>query len=386
MIPDTAQKIRARFAPAVPGSGRPPFTRIESDNTSEEYRLEYQKVHGRSIDKADGEYRSDIDYAVRDGTRFGKGSDRFPSGKPAPASRGINEEATNNHYSGGGSGGGGGGRVIGSWDGSTGGGEGRKFDQHGPGEPRARNRFPDQPTTAMGQSRGRGFNGSQDDGQKRDGSDNFINSGRRYDQEPRETAFSGKGGDRDRWGTQSHDPGRDVQGSGGDGHGDSHNQSGRSNNGGGSNRHGRDPSRYGGDHDSNGRHPEERFGGVPRHADNGSVYLNSGARSQEYGGSRGDISPNQNRLEGRSSGPAQAESGWRGQAQRLTQHANQDDRYNHNDRHHREDDRKRPFNDDADRASGDLRRHESDVPERRSSTGSRGYALDPPPTQRRRQS
>lgn len=45
-IPDVAQKIRARFRPAKPGSGRPPFIRMETDSTSPEYRLENQKHQG----------------------------------------------------------------------------------------------------------------------------------------------------------------------------------------------------------------------------------------------------------------------------------------------------------------------------------------------------
>lgn len=40
VVPDTIQKIRPRFKPAVPGSGGPPFIRIETELTSPEYRLE----------------------------------------------------------------------------------------------------------------------------------------------------------------------------------------------------------------------------------------------------------------------------------------------------------------------------------------------------------
>ncbi|GAX29107.1 hypothetical protein FisN_7Hh296 [Fistulifera solaris] len=40
VVPDTVQKIRPRFKPAVPGSGGPPFIRIETELTSPEYRLE----------------------------------------------------------------------------------------------------------------------------------------------------------------------------------------------------------------------------------------------------------------------------------------------------------------------------------------------------------
>jgi hypothetical protein len=42
-VPDVPQKIRPRYRPAVPGSGRPPFVRVETESTSPEYRLENQK-------------------------------------------------------------------------------------------------------------------------------------------------------------------------------------------------------------------------------------------------------------------------------------------------------------------------------------------------------
>jgi pentatricopeptide repeat protein len=45
-IPDAEQKIRARFRPTKPASGRPPFIRVETDSTSPEYRLENQKHQG----------------------------------------------------------------------------------------------------------------------------------------------------------------------------------------------------------------------------------------------------------------------------------------------------------------------------------------------------
>lgn len=48
--PDTPQKIRARFKPQVVGSARPPFTRIENEHTSAEYRLENQKKRGFYVD------------------------------------------------------------------------------------------------------------------------------------------------------------------------------------------------------------------------------------------------------------------------------------------------------------------------------------------------
>ncbi|KAL7559726.1 hypothetical protein ACA910_003311 [Epithemia clementina (nom. ined.)] len=42
-VPDVPQKIRARFKPQYPGSGGPPFTRIETEHTSPEYRMEFQR-------------------------------------------------------------------------------------------------------------------------------------------------------------------------------------------------------------------------------------------------------------------------------------------------------------------------------------------------------
>eukprot|EP00522_Entomoneis_paludosa_P007935 CAMPEP_0172447950 /NCGR_PEP_ID=MMETSP1065-20121228/7079_1 /TAXON_ID=265537 /ORGANISM="Amphiprora paludosa, Strain CCMP125" /LENGTH=973 /DNA_ID=CAMNT_0013199323 /DNA_START=426 /DNA_END=3348 /DNA_ORIENTATION=- len=42
-VPDVPQKIRARFKPQNPGASGPPFTRIETEHTSPEYLLEYQR-------------------------------------------------------------------------------------------------------------------------------------------------------------------------------------------------------------------------------------------------------------------------------------------------------------------------------------------------------
>ena len=42
-VPDVPQKIRARFKPQNAGSGGPPFTRIETEHTSPEYRIEFQR-------------------------------------------------------------------------------------------------------------------------------------------------------------------------------------------------------------------------------------------------------------------------------------------------------------------------------------------------------
>lgn len=92
VTPDTEQKIRARFQPTNPGSGRPPFTRVESEYTTEEYRLENQVVRLaklRELDALDNsEYRSDIDYAVRDNIRFDESSDRNDRGRNNDRSQG----------------------------------------------------------------------------------------------------------------------------------------------------------------------------------------------------------------------------------------------------------------------------------------------------------
>ena len=43
-VPDVPQKIRPRYRPVVPGSGKPPFIRIETESTSPEYRLDAQPI------------------------------------------------------------------------------------------------------------------------------------------------------------------------------------------------------------------------------------------------------------------------------------------------------------------------------------------------------
>jgi hypothetical protein len=49
VIPDEPQKIRARFKPQAPRSGRPPFSRVESESTSMEYRLETMRHNGNDV-------------------------------------------------------------------------------------------------------------------------------------------------------------------------------------------------------------------------------------------------------------------------------------------------------------------------------------------------
>lgn len=72
VVPDTVQKIRPRFKPAVPGSGGPPFIRIETELTSPEYRLE-NAGHNTYTDHpvSEEQYHDDVrshdpQYASRD--------------------------------------------------------------------------------------------------------------------------------------------------------------------------------------------------------------------------------------------------------------------------------------------------------------------------------
>ena len=77
IVPDTVQKIRARFKPTVPGSGRPPFTRVESEFTSDECRFQNQQARLARLREQDvvreDEYQANIDYAARDGINFDQG-------------------------------------------------------------------------------------------------------------------------------------------------------------------------------------------------------------------------------------------------------------------------------------------------------------------------
>jgi hypothetical protein len=86
VIPDTQQKIRARFKPTVPGSGRPPFTRVENEFTSDEYRLENQQGRLARLreqdDRSKDEYQAGIDYTSRDGI-----DSNYKQGMDEPISR-----------------------------------------------------------------------------------------------------------------------------------------------------------------------------------------------------------------------------------------------------------------------------------------------------------
>ena len=72
--PDVEQKIRARFKPTVAGSGGPPFTRVESEYTSDEYRLENHEARLAKLRAQDllneGEMNGDAEYGARDGDTF----------------------------------------------------------------------------------------------------------------------------------------------------------------------------------------------------------------------------------------------------------------------------------------------------------------------------
>lgn len=76
IVPEVEQKIRARFKPKHQGSKGPPFIRIENESTSEEYRLGRRRGV-LEIDVSGPDYRSDIDYAARDGIRFAAGGRRI---------------------------------------------------------------------------------------------------------------------------------------------------------------------------------------------------------------------------------------------------------------------------------------------------------------------
>lgn len=59
--PDVEQKIRARFKPTIAGSGGPPFTRVESEYTSDEYRLENHEARMAKLRAQDLMNESEMD-------------------------------------------------------------------------------------------------------------------------------------------------------------------------------------------------------------------------------------------------------------------------------------------------------------------------------------
>jgi len=361
VIPDTPQKIRARFKPVNPGSGRPPFTRIESDNTSDEYRIEYQRRHGRNIDRDDGEYRADVDYAVRDGIRFdnASGPPPGPPGQPDVGYKSVrNGKPPKEYFADGG------GRGFGSGDSA----------------PRR--------SSGVGEPQRRGFDGPQDRSQNFDG--NVDDRARRFEQGSRDNSSNYGDSRIDRRGTQFEDRtsrGPDYQGRGG--YDESYNQPSNNNNnnnagsqyGGNNSRRDNDSSRYRGDQMDN--RPNERVGDEPRRAVKKDPY-----RSSSRGQDRSWAPSPQGCFEGRNSGPPRGENdgGWRDDQRGMQ--STRDESYR-SEQPRRDDDRKRPFKEEPSRSVSDrddYRRQESDPAERRSSTGSRGYTLDPPPSQRRRHS
>ena len=72
--PDVEQKIRARFKPTIAGSGGPPFTRVESEFTSDEYRLENHEARLAKLRAQDlqneSELNGDADYVSRDSDKL----------------------------------------------------------------------------------------------------------------------------------------------------------------------------------------------------------------------------------------------------------------------------------------------------------------------------
>lgn len=58
--PDVEQKIRARFKPTIAGSGGPPFTRVESEFTSDEYRLENHEARLAKLRAQDLQNESEL--------------------------------------------------------------------------------------------------------------------------------------------------------------------------------------------------------------------------------------------------------------------------------------------------------------------------------------
>lgn len=105
-VPDVPQKIRARFKAQNPGSGMPPFIRVETENTSPEYRLEARRrasdtgeealtrsgsFDGPSVPRIEAPldrrgppppHRRSLDGRGRSGRRGGRFNDRPPRGSP----------------------------------------------------------------------------------------------------------------------------------------------------------------------------------------------------------------------------------------------------------------------------------------------------------------
>ena len=109
--PDVEQKIRARFKPTIAGSGGPPFTRVESEFTSDEYRLENHEARLAKLRAQDllndGEVNDDAQFKTRDSDKFhrkiedpigrgaGRGDDADPSHAVLDRGRNFHNNANN---------------------------------------------------------------------------------------------------------------------------------------------------------------------------------------------------------------------------------------------------------------------------------------------------
>lgn len=149
VVPDVPQKVRPRFKPVCPGSGRPPFQRVETETTSPEYRLENMKDRlppglGQGSEPAAGlghrsepppPRRGSIDRRRRDDRFEGRaeGFDDGPRDSKRPRLDGNFRDGRGGRFEGRGRGGiegryegrGGGSRGGGRFGGGRGGGRGR---------------------------------------------------------------------------------------------------------------------------------------------------------------------------------------------------------------------------------------------------------------------
>jgi hypothetical protein len=105
--PDVEQKIRARFKPTVAGSGGPPFTRVESEYTSDEYRLENHEARLAKLRAQDllndNELNGDAEYGARVSDTFQRRPEvsvgRVGTGRDV-VGRGISGEGRDFHLGG----------------------------------------------------------------------------------------------------------------------------------------------------------------------------------------------------------------------------------------------------------------------------------------------
>ena len=100
-MPDVPQKIRARFKAVNPGSGMPPFIRVETENTSPEYRLEARR---RSSDGTDDSLLGPTSFEVPPISRF-EATQQDRRGPPPPQRRYSDGRGRGGRRGGGGGGG-----------------------------------------------------------------------------------------------------------------------------------------------------------------------------------------------------------------------------------------------------------------------------------------